>query len=71
MCVFEIFFSQYFELNIHCVFPKQYSGYKTPTREDLIYFEESPDFCVPNHKYGVMGTQGRTCNASSIGVEGL
>ncbi|KAH7645436.1 protein wnt-1-like [Dermatophagoides farinae] len=46
------------------------SGYKTPTREDLIYFEESPDFCVPNHKYGVMGTQGRTCNASSIGVEG-
>lgn len=45
-------------------------GYKTPTREDLIYFEESPDFCIPNHKYGIMGTQGRQCNASSIGVEG-
>lgn len=45
-------------------------GYKSPTRKDLIYFEESPDFCVPNHKFGVIGTKGRVCNDTSIGVEG-
>jgi hypothetical protein len=45
-------------------------GYKTPTRKDLIYFEESPDFCTPNPKFGVLGTKGRVCNDTSIGVEG-
>ncbi|XP_054168160.1 protein Wnt-1-like [Oppia nitens] len=46
------------------------TGYKSPTRKDLIYFEESPDFCINNQKYGVLGTKGRVCNDTSIGVEG-
>ncbi|CAG2104975.1 unnamed protein product [Medioppia subpectinata] len=46
------------------------TGYKSPTRKDLIYFEESPDFCVTNQKFGVLGTKGRVCNDTSIGVEG-
>lgn len=44
-------------------------GYPKPTETDLIYFEESPDFCIANPKYGLSGTKGRECNASSISVD--
>lgn len=44
-------------------------GYPIPTSTDLIFFEESPDFCIANSKYGLPGTQGRECNASSISVD--
>jgi len=45
------------------------SGYPAPTKTDLIFFEESPDFCLSNPKYGWPGTQGRECNASSISID--
>ncbi|XP_067935055.1 protein Wnt-6-like isoform X2 [Watersipora subatra] len=38
---------------------------KPPTTQDLVYTEESPDFCVPNKKYGTNGTVGRFCNGTS------
>ncbi|XP_046675321.1 protein Wnt-6 [Homalodisca vitripennis] len=43
---------------------------KPPGRTDLVYSEESPDFCKPNRKTGSLGTQGRECNATSPGVDG-
>ncbi|XP_067001792.1 protein Wnt-6 [Anabrus simplex] len=43
---------------------------KPPSRLDLVYSEDSPDFCKPNRKTGSLGTQGRHCNATSPGVEG-
>ncbi|XP_012540152.2 protein Wnt-6 [Monomorium pharaonis] len=43
---------------------------KPPGRFDLIYSEDSPDFCKPNRKTGSLGTTGRHCNATSPGVEG-
>ncbi|XP_014236555.1 protein Wnt-6 [Trichogramma pretiosum] len=43
---------------------------KPPGRYDLIYSEDSPDFCRANRKTGALGTQGRECNATSQGVDG-
>ncbi|PSN54619.1 Protein Wnt-6, partial [Blattella germanica] len=43
---------------------------KPPDRGDLVYSEDSPDFCKPNRKTGSLGTHGRECNATSPGVEG-
>lgn len=43
---------------------------KAPGTKDLVYLEQSPAFCEPNSHLGVLGTHGRACNESSIGVEG-
>lgn len=43
---------------------------KPPSRQDLIYTDESPDFCRPNVKTGSLGTQGRECNNTSEDVDG-
>lgn len=42
---------------------------KQPDREDLIYFEDSQDFCKHNKKTGSLGTHGRLCNVSSMNVD--
>ena len=43
---------------------------KRPTRKDLVYLQESPDFCEFNPKYGSLGTRGRECNRTSYGLDG-
>lgn len=43
---------------------------KVPGAKDLVYLEPSPGFCEPNSHLGVLGTHGRACNDSSIGVDG-
>ncbi|XP_023228802.1 protein Wnt-6 [Centruroides vittatus] len=43
---------------------------KPPDKEDLVYSEDSPSYCVPNRKTGSLGTKGRECNDTSMGVEG-
>ena len=32
-----------------------------PARDDLVFLEESPDYCVPNSNTGSLGTAGRVC----------
>ena len=44
--------------------------HKAPSRKDLVYYENSPNFCEKNLKLGITGTQGRVCNETSIGVDG-
>lgn len=43
---------------------------KPPGRQDLVYTDESPDFCKLNMKTGSQGTQGRECNITSEDVDG-
>ena len=43
---------------------------KEPTRKDLVYLEESPDFCEYSADIGSLGTRGRQCNKTSYGLDG-
>uniref|UniRef100_A0AAU7EBH2 Protein Wnt n=1 Tax=Terebratalia transversa TaxID=34513 RepID=A0AAU7EBH2_TERTR len=43
---------------------------KDPEKEDLIYSEQSPNFCVVNKKVGSLGTRGRVCDPKSRGTGG-
>ncbi|CAG9122253.1 unnamed protein product [Plutella xylostella] len=43
---------------------------KKPNKTDLVYLEDSPDYCEPNDELGILGTRGRTCNRTSIGLDG-
>lgn len=43
---------------------------KPPGRSDLVYTEDSPDFCRVNRKTGSLGTQGRYCTYGSQEVDG-
>lgn len=45
-------------------------SHKIPDMKDLVYFEQSPDFCKYNPSMGVTGTRGRVCNDTSSGVDG-
>ena len=43
---------------------------KKPTKRDLVYLADSPNFCNHDPKEGIMGTSGRKCNKTSYGLEG-
>ncbi|GBP92096.1 Protein Wnt-2 [Eumeta japonica] len=45
------------------------SNIKRPSKRDIVYSEESPDFCELDLKTGSLGTQGRQCNATSVGTD--
>lgn len=38
---------------------------RVPTPNDLVYMEESPNYCIKDNFTGSLGTQGRVCNRSS------
>ncbi|XP_077294010.1 protein Wnt-5b-like [Arctopsyche grandis] len=44
--------------------------YSLPTAQDLVYLEESPNYCVKNLTVGSLGTSGRVCNRTSPGMDG-
>ena len=43
---------------------------KPPAKEDLVYSENSPNFCKRSRKVGSLGTKGRICDPDSMGVGG-
>lgn len=45
-------------------------SHKIPDMKDLVYYEQSPDFCKYNPSQGMTGTRGRVCNDTSSGVDG-
>ena len=46
------------------------SRFNSPTTQDLVYIDPSPDYCVRNESTGSLGTQGRLCNKTSEGMDG-
>lgn len=44
--------------------------FNKPTRTDLVYLDESPDYCNYDPAVGSLGTQGRECNRTSMGTDG-
>lgn len=44
--------------------------YRKPTPEDLVYLEESPNYCIRDPSVGSLGTQGRVCNRTSHDMDG-
>ena len=44
--------------------------HKAPTIADLVYYEDSPNFCQRNPETGSLGTRGRVCNNTSLGTGG-
>ncbi|EDV32482.2 uncharacterized protein Dana_GF15853 [Drosophila ananassae] len=42
---------------------------RPPNKYQLVYADESPDFCSPNPKTGALGTQDRECNITSTGSD--
>ncbi|KAK7919293.1 hypothetical protein WMY93_010577 [Mugilogobius chulae] len=44
--------------------------FNTPTPEDLVYIDPSPDYCLRNETTGSLGTAGRLCNKTSEGMDG-
>ncbi|KAK7069787.1 Protein Wnt-6 [Halocaridina rubra] len=43
---------------------------KPPLEEDLVYLEDSPDFCSFNRRTGSLGTAGRRCNSTGLEESG-
>ncbi|XP_016421824.1 protein Wnt-5a [Sinocyclocheilus rhinocerous] len=47
-----------------------HSKFNSPTSNDLVYIDPSPDYCAENKTTGSLGTQGRLCNKTSEGMDG-
>ncbi|KAG1973811.1 wingless-type MMTV integration site family, member 2Bb isoform X1 [Pimephales promelas] len=44
--------------------------FRKATKNDLVYFETSPDYCLMDKAAGSLGTAGRVCNKTSRGTDG-
>ncbi|EDO41710.1 predicted protein [Nematostella vectensis] len=45
-------------------------SYKKPSRDDLVYLEDSPNYCMVDSNTGSLGTSGRECNGSASDTTG-
>uniref|UniRef100_A0A5S6QEQ8 Protein Wnt n=1 Tax=Trichuris muris TaxID=70415 RepID=A0A5S6QEQ8_TRIMR len=45
-------------------------GLKKPTKRDLVYLQQSPDFCQEDAKLSIYGTKGRQCERDGYGTNG-
>ncbi|XP_008195370.1 protein Wnt-1 [Tribolium castaneum] len=43
---------------------------KKPNKTDLVYLDDSPDYCEKNETLSILGTHGRICNRTSQGIDG-
>ncbi|XP_063239109.1 protein Wnt-7b [Bacillus rossius redtenbacheri] len=50
--------------------PEARRGARGPRKADLVYLQESPNYCEPDLERGSLGTHGRRCNRTSPGLEG-
>lgn len=48
---------------------KRFTNSRRPSSSSLVYVINSPDFCKPDARYGILGTYGRTCNKTSDGTD--
>ncbi|CAH1365022.1 protein Wnt-5b-like [Tenebrio molitor] len=44
--------------------------FRLPTAYDLVYMEDSPNYCVRDERLGSLGTQSRVCNRTSQDLDG-
>ncbi|RZC41517.1 Wnt-5b, partial [Asbolus verrucosus] len=44
--------------------------FRLPTANDLVYMEDSPNYCIRDDRVGSLGTQGRVCNRTSQDLDG-
>ncbi|KAK2721226.1 protein Wnt-1-like [Artemia franciscana] len=45
-------------------------GIRKPTKKDLLYVNDSPDYCEADESLELPGTRGRECNRTSVGIDG-
>ncbi|KAL4659479.1 protein Wnt-2-like [Arapaima gigas] len=50
-------------------FTRAHKSLKKPTKNDLVYLEDSPDYCIRDYDSGSLGTGGRVCNRTSRGPD--
>ncbi|XP_044747052.1 protein Wnt-5b-like [Coccinella septempunctata] len=43
---------------------------RLPTAQDLVYMEDSPNYCIKDDSIGSLGTQGRICSRTSQDLDG-
>ena len=48
--------------------PKNNAGLNRLSRTDIVYLNQSPDYCRPNFRLASYGTRDRVCNRTSRGI---
>lgn len=57
------------EGNMELKLREKYPQYQKVTKRDLVYLDESPDYCLKDLPRGSLGTKGRQCNRTSEGLD--
>lgn len=49
---------------------EKFPQYQKVTKKNMVYLEDSPNYCLKNPALGSLGTAGRQCNRTSDGLDG-